>query len=629
MPKTKASQKGKPIRITDTTLRDGHQSLIATRLKTEDMLPIAPKIDAVGYWSVEMWGGATFDTALRYLQEDPWERIRLLKAIMPNTPFQMLLRGQNLVGYRHYADDVVERFIDRAVANGINIFRIFDALNDLRNLKVAIKATMKYGGKVEGAICYTISPVHDIDLFVDMAKRLEDMGSDTLCIKDMAGLLTPYTAFELIAKLKKETSIPIHLHSHDTSAMAMSTYLKSVEAGVDIIDCAISSMASGTSQPPVETIGNVLKGNPRDPRLDMGLLTEIADYFREVRKRYKAFESDYTGVDPHVMIYQIPGGMTSNLATQLKEQNALDRMKEVLGEIPKVRADFGYPPLVTPTSQIVGTQATLNILTGERYKVITTETKNYLKGLYGRPSAPIDQGVRRRAIGEDEPIEERPGDLLEPEMDRAKSEVGLKAKNIEDIISYVIFPKIALEYFDARVNGKKPGSAEPAPLPPHAIEGAVPHLAPSEFVINVHGETYHVKIGGMGHPTEGGRPYFIYVDGQLEEVMVESLVEVLPSAEGRIDTHVGGHSIRPKAKHEGDVTTAMPGAVVKVKVAVGDQVQAGETVLIIEAMKLQNEVHTPIGGKVKAIYVHEGERVNPDEVLVEVRSENEEGSSLP
>lgn len=618
-----ASTKSKPIRITDTTLRDGHQSLLATRVKTGDMLPIAPKIDDVGYWSVEMWGGATFDTSLRYLKEDPWERIRLLKAVMPKTPFQMLLRGQNLVGYRHYADDVVERFIDRAIANGINILRIFDALNDIRNLKMAFKATLKYGGKAEGAVCYTISPVHNIDHFVEMSKRLEDMGSDTLCIKDMAGLLTPHAAYDLIAKMKKSISVPIHLHSHDTSAMAFATYLKAIEAGIDIVDCAISSMASGTSQPPVEALVNVLGGGRFDPKLDMVLLGDIADYFRKIRKKYKEFESDFTGVDPHVMAYQIPGGMTSNLASQLKEQKALDRMNEVLKEVPKVRADFGYPPLVTPTSQIVGTQATLNVLTGERYKVITTETKNYLKGLYGSPAAPIDPAVRKRAIGEEEPHQARPADLLEPELDQAKKELGEKSTNIEDIISYAIFPKVSLEYFESRGKKKELDQAAESPSVPSSTVKPVPFLAPSEYTIKVHGETYHVKIGGMGHPGEGGRPYFIYVDGQLEEVMVESLLEVVPSAEGRIDNQVGGRSIRPKAKHEGDVTTPMPGLVVKIMVENGAEVKAGETILVIEAMKMQNEVHTPISGIVKEIYIRDGDHVNPDEVLVAVRSASE------
>lgn len=614
--------KFKKIRITDTTLRDAHQSLLATRLRTEDMQPIASKIDQVGYWSIEMWGGATFDTALRYLREDPWERIRSLKKAMPNTPFQMLLRGQNVVGYRHYADDVVEKFVERAIANGINVFRIFDALNDLRNLKTAIKATVKYGGKVEATLCYTISPVHSIDLFVEMAKRLEDMGADTICIKDMAGILLPNPAFELISRLRKAVSVPLHLHTHDTGGAAVATNLKAIEAGVDIIDTAISSMASGTSQPPTEVMVSILQGTPYDTQLDLGLLAEIADYFREVRKKYREFESDHTGVDPYVLIYQVPGGMISNLASQLKEQKALDRMKDVLNEVPQVRKDLGYPPLVTPTSQIVGTQATLNVITGERYKVITSETKNYLKGLYGKPPAPIDPEVRRKAVGEEEFVEARPADLLDPELEKAKKELGDKAQTIEDVLSYVLFPKVALEFLSLREKGElgkessKPALPSAIPKPP---DSPAPIIAPTEFSIKVHGETYQIKIGGMGHPGEGGRPYFIYVDDQLEEVIVESQVEVVPSVDGQIDTKAVGQSIRPKATQEGDITTAMPGVVVSVKVRVGDRVHEGDTVLIVEAMKMETEVHTPIAGEIQAIYVNEGDRVNPDEVLVVVR----------
>jgi pyruvate carboxylase subunit B len=585
------------------------------------MLPIASKIDQVGYWSVEMWGGATFDSALRYLREDPWERIRQLKKAMPHTPFQMLLRGQNVVGYRHYADDVVEKFVERAIANGINVFRIFDALNDLRNLKTAIKATVKYGGKVEATLCYTVSPVHNTDLFVEMAKRLEDMGADTICVKDMAGILLPNQAFELIARLKKAVGVPLHLHSHDTSGAAVATNLKSIEAGVDIIDTAISSMASGTSQPPAEVMVSILRGTPYDTQLDLQLLAEIADYFKEIRRKYKDFESEHTGVDPYVLIYQIPGGMTSNLASQLKEQKALHRMKEVLGEVPQVRKDLGYPPLVTPTSQIVGTQATLNVITGERYKVITSETKNYLKGLYGMPPAPIDPVIRSKAVGEEEFVEVRPADLLEPEIEKAKKELGEKAKTVEDVLSYALFPKVALEFLSLKEKGelnKESSKITPAELPTRQ-DTPPPIIAPTEFTIKLHGETYQIKIGGMGHPGEGGRPYFIYVDDQLEEVMVESQVEVVPSIDGQIDTKAVGQSIRPKATQEGDITTAMPGVVVSIKVRVGDRLNTGDTVLIVEAMKLETEVHSPISGEVKAIYVNEGDRVNPDEVLVVVR----------
>ena len=615
--------KRRKLLITDTTLRDAHQSLLATRLKTTDMLPIAEKIDQVGYWSVEMWGGATFDSSMRYLKEDPWERIRLLKGHMPKTPFQMLLRGQNLVGYRHYSDDVVEKFVERAVANGIQILRIFDALNDLRNIKTAVKATLKNGGKVEGTICYTISPVHNNEIFVDMGKRLEDMGCDTICIKDMAGLLSPYDAFELISRLKESVSPPIHLHTHDTSGMSVATYVKAVEAGIDIVDTAISSLASGTSQPPVETFMNILNRSPKYAvDLNMELISEIADYFREVRRKYKVFESEYTGIDPAVVIYQIPGGMISNLASQLNEQKALERMKEVLKEVPQVRKEFGYPPLVTPMSQIVGTQAALNVVTGERYKVITTGTRNYFKGLYGKPPAPIDEEVRKKVIGDEEFIEKRPADLLEPEMERLTAEIGDKAKGVEDVLLYALFPKVALDFFEAREKGIRPEDVvakKDGSVPEIGEEATISHLAPSEFNIKLHGETYHVKIGGMGHPGEGGRPYFIYVDDQLEEILVDSLVEVVPSVSGVIDVKSTGHSIRPRATEEGDVTTPMPGAVVKIKVRIGDKVEAGDTVLIVEAMKMENEVHTPVSGVVEKIYVAEGDSVNPDEVLVVVR----------
>lgn len=608
-----------PVLFMDTTLRDGHQSHLATRLKLEDMLPIAEKIDQAGYAFVEMWGGATFDAAIRYLNEDPWERLRALKKVMPNTPLQMLLRGQNLVGYRHYADDVVERFIDRAVLNGMNVFRIFDALNDLRNLKTSFRATMKYGGKVQGAFCYTVSRFHNNDLFVELAKRLEDMGSDSICVKDMAGLLSPYDAFDLISKLKDVISVPIHLHTHDTSGMAVATYVKAIEAGVDCIDTAISSMASGTSQPPVETLARILKGSAHDPHFDLDRLTEIADYFKKVRRKYAEFESEYTGVDPRVLIYQIPGGMTSNLALQLAEQKALHRMQDVLDEVPRVREDFGFPPLVTPASQIVGTQATLNVLTGERYKVITSETRNYLKGLYGKPAGPINAEIQKKAIGKDTPIKGRPADLLEPELEGAKKglskALGKKIEVIEDILTYALFPKVALDFF----NQQGQPSVEKTVKTSSTGETHVPLIAPSEFVVKVHGETFDVKVGGVGHPGEGGRPYFIYIDGQLEEVMVESLLEVMPSAEGRIESHAGGHSIRPKVAHDGDVTTPMPGVVIDIRVKLGEKVKAGGVVLIIEAMKMQSEMHTAIDGVVKAIHVSEGDRVNPDEVLVEVR----------
>ncbi len=614
MPK---KQTDKKIKVMDTTFRDAHQSLLATRMRLDDLLLIAEKVDSIGFWSVEVWGGATFDTCLRFLREDPWERLRKLREVMPKTPFQMLLRGQNVVGYRHYADDVVEAFVEKAIANGINVMRIFDALNDFRNIKTAVKATLRHGGKVEAAFCYTLGPIYTNNLFVDMAKRLEDMGADTICIKDMAGLLSPMDAYDLVSKLKRSIAVPIHLHTHDTSGMAVATTLKAIEAGVDIIDTAISSMASGTSQPPLETIVNILRGSEYDPGFDFKLLGEIAEYFRGVRKKYQAFESEYTGMDPNALVYQVPGGMISNLATQLKEQGALNRMDEVMNEVPRVREDFGYPPLVTPSSQIVGTQATLNILTGERYKVVTSEVKSYLKGLYGKPPAPVNEEIRKRVLGDEEPVEVRPADIIGIEMEKARKEVGDKAKSKEDVISYALFPKIFLEFADLREKGFPPEEIK-KPEAPKPEEGG-PHLAPSEFMVHVHGESYHIKVGGKGHKSEGKRPYFMYVDNQLVEVLVEPLVEVLPSEEGKIDIKALGQSIRPKAQEEGDVTTPMPGSVVRIRAKKGDKVKAGDTVLVVEAMKMENEIHTPIDGEVQEIFVSEGDMVNPDEVLIKVR----------
>jgi len=442
------------VQIMDTVLRDAHQSLLATRMRTKDMLPVAEKLDKIGYWSLEVWGGATFDTCLRFLKEDPWERLRTLRKALPNTRLQMLLRGQNILGYRHYADDVLETFVERAAANGMDVFRIFDALNDPRNMETAMRAVKKAGKIAEATVSYTISPVHDNAYFVRMAKELAGMGADTLCIKDMAGLLAPYDAYDLIKAIKNEVDIPIHLHCHCTSGMAPMTYLKAIEAGVDIIDCAISSLSSGTSQPPTESIVAALKGTEYDTGLDLEAMAEIAAYFKEVRKKYAAYEGSFTGVDTNVLIYQVPGGMLSNLENQLREQGASDKLKEVLEEIPRVRKDFGYPPLVTPSSQIVGTQATLNVITGQRYLMIPKESKNLLKGMYGRSVAPFDPEVQKKALKKEKPITCRPADLIPPEMDKLKAELGDKAKSIEDVLSYALFPEVALEFFAEREKGE-------------------------------------------------------------------------------------------------------------------------------------------------------------------------------
>src|SRR3990170_3431044 len=615
--KTKTDRK---THIMDTVLRDAHQSLLATRMRTEDMLEMARLLDSVGYWSLEVWGGATFDTCLRFLREDPWERLRLLRKAIPNTRLQMLLRGQNLVGYRHYSDDVVRKFVERAAKNGVDVFRIFDALNDTRNIEVAVKAAKEARAMVEATICYTTSPVHTHEGFVEMGQKLVKMGADTICIKDMAGLLTHGAAYDLVTKMREKITLPIHIHSHDSSGLAAMSYLKAIEAGADIIDTALSSLASGTSQPPTESMVAALNDSPYSTGLDLGLLAEIADRFREIRKKYKRFESEYTAINPKTLVVQIPGGMISNLANQLREQNALDKMNEVFDEIPRVRKDMGYPPLVTPTSQVVGTQATLNVLMGERYKVITSETRNYFKGLYGKPPGAVDETARKLAIGDEKAITCRPADLLEPELDKMMRDIDGKAKSIDDVLSYTLFRIVAMEFFEQRDSGK----LEPEPLEEETQDQTahtVLHLAPSEFNVTVHGESYKIKVAGAGHKVEGKRPFFISIDGRLEEVMIESLTEVIPTTAGEIERPSITQSIRPKAKKEGDVTTPIPGKVTSIKVTVGAKVSEGDTVLTVEAMKMENEVHTPISGIVRKILVKIGDSVNPDETLIEVEKE--------
>ena len=609
---------GKTILITDVALRDGHQSLLATRMRTEDMLPIAQKLDAVGFWSLEVWGGATFDTCLRFLKEDPWERLRALRAAMPKTKLQMLLRGQNLVGYRHYADDVLERFIERSAANGIDVFRIFDALNDVRNVDRAIREVKGCGKHAEAAICYTVSPVHNIERYVNLAKQLEDLGTDTLCIKDMAGLLAPVDAYQLVRRLKAAVKVPIHLHSHYTSGMASMSSLMAILAGLDMLDTAMSPLAGGTSHPATETMVASLQDTPYDTGINLESFLPITEHFRTVRRKYRQFESDFTGVDAEILTSQIPGGMLSNLAAQLTEQNALDRMKEVLDEVPRVRKDMGYPPLVTPTSQIVGTQATLNILTGERYKVITTETKNYFLGLYGRAPGQVDRDIMARAIGDEDPIKTRPADRLEPELDAVKKDIPASADTVEDQLSFVLFPAIARDFFEAREKGDLvPEPLETSSAKGPAVAGEL-HLAPAEFNVTVHGETYHVKVSGSGRKTDGRKPYYIRVNNKLEEVSLEPIQEVLAGVPEAPDTgkHVKPH--RPKPSKPGDVAPPMPGRVVKVLVNKDDHVKTGDPLLIIEAMKMESRVPAPVDGKVVAILVAEGESVKTDETVIQL-----------
>ncbi|MDX8389764.1 MAG: sodium-extruding oxaloacetate decarboxylase subunit alpha [Mariprofundaceae bacterium] len=608
----------KKLAITELALRDGHQSLLATRMRLEDMLPICEKMDQVGFWSIEAWGGATFDTCLRYLKEGPWVRLRELKKALPNTPIQMLLRGQNLLGYRHYADDVVRQFVDMAAANGVDVFRTFDAMNDLRNLRVAIDQVKANDKHAEGTICYTVSPVHTLENFIDLGKSFEDMGCDTIAIKDMAGLLTPTATRELITALKQAVSIPLHLHSHATAGMAEMVQWEAVHAGCDIIDTAISPLSGGTSHPPTEAMVAAFAGGEFDTGLDLELLQDIAAYFRGVRKKYSRFESDVTGVDTRVFINQIPGGMISNLANQLKEQGALEKMDEVLEEIPRVRKDFGYPPLVTPTSQIVGTQAVLNVVSGKKYKVITNETKGYLQGKYGRAPGKVNEDVRRLALGNEEAIDTRPADLIPAELDILTCEIGDKAKSVEDVLSYAMFPTITLEFFEEREAGEfKPESLEEVAK---TTPAAAPQLAPTEFNITIHGEEYHIKIEGSGHVSEDMRPFYVKVDNILEEVTVETLTEVVPTLDGRsIDTgKVSKGSKRPRATSDNHVTSPMPGRIVAINGSIGDQVKAGDTVLVVEAMKMENPVHAPVSGIIKTIYVAEGDNVNPDECLLEI-----------
>lgn len=606
--------------ISELVLRDGHQSLIATRMRTEDMLPICSKLDNVGFWSLEAWGGATFDACVRFLKEDPWERLTKLRQALPNSRIQMLLRGQNLLGYRHYSDDVVRAFVKMSADNGVDVFRVFDAMNDLRNLRVAIDAVKRSGKHAEGCISYTTSPAHDISQFVALASELEAMGCDTLCIKDMAGLLTPYATSELVAALRRAVDIPIHLHSHATSGLSAMCFLKAVEAGATMLDTCNSSFGEGASHSSTESIVAALQGTPYDTGLDLAAIQEITAYFIEVRKKYWQFESAFTGVDTRVLVNQVPGGMISNLSNQLKELDALDRIDEVLDEIPRVREDLGYPPLVTPTSQIVGTQAVLNVLTGARYKSVTNETKNYLLGHYGRAPGRINEEVRKLAVDGEEVISCRPADLLEEELNKLKAESELFAKNPEDVLTYAMFPELAMQFLQERNAGSL--KAEPL-LTREAPTTTSERYAPNEFKVTLHGETFHIKLTGSGHHGEAQRPFYVSVDGISEEVIVETLSEIEVYGAGsngkkKRDEPQPGTS-RPRPSHQGCVTTAMPGTIVDAKVRVGDQVEAGDGILVIEAMKMENEIHAPIGGIVIGVYVKKGDSVAPDETLVEIQ----------
>ncbi|MCU7843264.1 MAG: sodium-extruding oxaloacetate decarboxylase subunit alpha [Candidatus Thiodiazotropha sp. (ex Monitilora ramsayi)] len=607
------------VQVTDVILRDAHQSLIATRMRTEDMLPICEKLDAIGYWSLECWGGATFDSCLRFLKEDPWERLRKLREALPNTRTQMLLRGQNLLGYRHYSDDVVRAFVHKAAENGMDVFRIFDALNDLRNLRTAIEATKEADKHAQGTICYTVSPVHDVAGFVTMGRELEAMGCDSICIKDMAGLLTPYATAELVKALTDTVDLPLHLHCHATAGQSEMCQLKAIENGCRHIDTAVSSFAGGTSHPPTESLVAALRGTESDTGLDLEAIQDIGLYFYGVRKKYHQYESDYTGVDTRVQVNQVPGGMISNLANQLREQNALERMSEVLVEIPAVREDLGYPPLVTPTSQIVGTQAVLNVLTGKRYQTITNEVKRYLQGGYGQAPAVVNPTLQQQAVGSEELIECRPADQLQPELEQLRRDIIPLAQSEEDVLSFAMFPDVGRKFLEEREAGKlQPETLEP--IRDGADGSTVGVAAPTEFNINLHGESYNVKVTGAGHRGEAKRHFYFTVDGVPEEVLIETLSEVVldGGAQGAVKDSISG--MRPVPTAEGHVSTSMPGNIVEVLVKEGDKVEVGEPILVTEAMKMETEVQSPIGGVVKKIYVQKGDAVSPDETLVEIES---------
>jgi len=587
-----------PLGITDVVLRDAHQSILATRVRLEDMLPIAAKLDQVGFWSVESWGGATFDACIRYLGEDPWERIRELKKAMPNTRQQMLLRGQNLLGYRHYADDVVEKFVERAAVNGVDVFRVFDAMNDPRNLETALRAVKQQGKHAQGTISYTTSPVHTLEMWVDLAKQIEDMGADSVAIKDMAGILTPYMAFELVSRLKSSLAIPIHMQCHATAGLSTAAILKAVEAGIDNVDTAISSLSMTYGHSPTESVVAIFQGTERDTGLNLELLEEIAAYFREVRKKYAKFEGTLRGVDSRILVAQVPGGMLTNMEGQLKEQGALDKFDDVLAEIPRVREDLGFIPLVTPTSQIVGTQAVINVLMGERYKSITKETAGVLKGEYGAAPAPFNSELQARVLEGAEVITCRPADLLQPEMDRLTAElkgiakekgIKLATDSIDDVLTYALFPQIGLKFLENRGN---PSAFEPAPtggdLPPR--EAGKPEV----YTVEVNGKSFVVQVSDGGD-IEGIKPL---------------------GAGGGVTSAVAGSAAVPAS---GETQAApLAGNIFKVLVQPGQLVQEGDLVMILEAMKMETEIRAFKAGTVASVSVKVGDAVSVGDSLLSI-----------
>lgn len=588
----------KPLGITDVVLRDAHQSLFATRMRIDDMLPIAEKLDKVGFWSLESWGGATFDSCIRYLGEDPWDRIRELKKAMPNTPQQMLFRGQNILGYRHYADDVVFKFVERAAHNGVDVFRVFDAMNDMRNIETALKAVKETGKHAQGTISYTLSPVHTMDLWVEQGKKIEDMGADSIAIKDMAGLLKPYEGYELVKRLKESCDIPIHMQCHATTGLAHATILKCVEAGIDNVDTAISSMSMTYGHSPTETLVATLEGTERETGLDLALLQDIALYFRDVRKKYAKFEGALKGVDVRILTAQVPGGMLTNMEGQLKEQGAADRLDEVLEEIPRVREDLGFLPLVTPTSQIVGTQAVINVLSGKRYATISKETQGVLRGEYGATPAPVNAELQAQVLEGKEPITCRPADLIEPELDKLakalkdeaqKRNISLAAgdNEIDDVLTYALFNQVGLKFLENRNN---PSAFEPVPT---GSESAVVTTDGGEeiYTVNVEGTSYTVTVNNGGDVT--------------------GVVPVAGGAAPTAPAAAGGGAGAP-------VKAPLAGNIVRVLVTPGQQVQEGQPVVILEAMKMETEVSAPAAGVVGEVSVREGNVVTVGDTLITI-----------
>ena len=605
-----------PLGITDVVLRDAHQSLLATRMRLDDMLPIAAKLDDIGFWSLESWGGATFDACIRYLGEDPWARIRALKEAMPKTQQQMLLRAQNLLGYRHYADDVVDTFVKRAATSGVDVFRVFDAMNDPRNLERPLKAVLDQGKHAQGTISYTVSPVHTLEMWVELAQKIESMGAQSLAIKDMAGLLTPYTAFELVSRLKASLSIPIHMQCHATTGLSTATALKAIEAGIDNVDTSISSMSMTYGHSPTESVVAMLAGTEHDTGLDLEKLEDIAGYFREVRKKYAAFEGSLRGIDSRILVAQVPGGMLTNMESQLKEQGAGDKLDDVLAEIPRVRKDLGYIPLVTPTSQIVGTQSVMNVMMGERYKSISKEVQALLKGEYGAAPAPFDSELQFRVLEGGEPITCRPADNLTPEMERLREELKGKAseegitleggeRETDDVLTYALFPQIGLKFLRNRGN---PDAFEPAPQAVDdkaskaasapvsnapAVSAQAASSGPQTYTLNVNGKQYVVEVAEGGDITQ--------VQASAPAAPAPAAAAAAPAAQ---------------AASGEPVSAPLAGNIFKVNVSVGDSVAEGDVVIILEAMKMETEIRAHQAGTVSAVKVKEGDSVSVGDVLI-------------